>query len=182
MSLLTGPEIEAQVASGAIYVDPFIPDNVGPNSLDLRLYPELKVYTLPEGHLDADASNPTRVIEMDADGSYLLQPGLLYLGRTVETIGSERYVPIVEGRSSLGRLGCQVHMTAGVGDLGFRGTITLEIAVLHPLKLRPMTRICQALWVSVQGTPRLYQGRYQGQVAPTASRFHLSGYLPKGHS
>ena len=108
--------------------------NVGPNSVDLCLHSELKAYTLPNGYLEAETENPTYDIPLEDDGTFLLKPGILYLGRTVEKLGSNRFVPIVEGRSSIGRLGCQVHMTAGVGDLGFLGTITLEIAVIHPLK------------------------------------------------
>ena len=178
MSLLTGPEIENYLACGDITITPFTPENVGPNSVDLCLHSELKAYTLAQGYLNADSDNSTYQIPLEDDGTFLLKPGILYLGRTVEKIGSNRFVPIVEGRSSIGRLGCQVHMTAGVGDLGFLGTITLEIAVMHPLKIRPFSRICQALWLTTQGVPRLYKGRYQGQVEATPSRFSWAGYMP----
>ena len=180
MSLLTGPEIEILVDESRITIDPFIRSHCGPNSVDLRLAHDLRIYTLEQGFLDADIDNPTKSVELEEDGTYLLLPGQLYLGRTIERIGSDYYVPIVEGRSSLGRLGCQVHMTAGVGDLGFHGTITLEIAVMHPLRIKPGTRICQALWQTIIGTPRLYKGWYQGQFDATASRAHLEGYLPSG--
>ena len=178
MSLLTGPEIENYISSGEITISPYNPENVGPNSVDLCLHSELKAYSLPDGYLDAENENPTYRIPLEDDGTFLLKPGILYLGRTVEKIGSNRFVPIVEGRSSIGRLGCQVHMTAGVGDLGFLGTITLEIAVIHPLKIKPLSRICQALWLSTQGIPRLYKGRYQGQIDATPSRFSWHGYMP----
>ena len=180
MSILTGNEIEKQIDLGNIEISPFERDHVGPNSVDLRLADELLIYQLPScGYLDTRQDPQTINVDKHSDGSYLLLPNTLYLGRTIETLHSNIYVPIVEGRSSVGRLGIQVHMTAGVGDIGFKGTITLEICTVHPVKIYPNQRICQVLWLETNGMRSLYKGRYQGQVQPTASRMFMPGYLPR---
>ena len=116
------------------------------------------------------AENRTETLTIPEDG-LMLYPGVLYLGRTIECIGSNCFVPIVEGRSSVGRLGISVHVTAGFCDLGFKGTITLEMHVIHPVKIYPNVPICQAYFLKPEGAIELYKGRYQGQVEPTASRF-----------
>lgn len=123
-----------------------------------------------ESILDLKAENETHAFKIPEDG-LILWPGILYLGRTIEVIGSNSFVPIVEGRSSVGRLGVHVHVTAGFCDLGFRGSITLEIHCLHPIKIYPGVPICQAYFLEPRGEIELYKGRYQGQVEPTASRF-----------
>jgi len=123
--------------------------------------------------LDLKAENKTHALAIPEDG-LILWPGILYLGRTIEVIGSNSFVPIVEGRSSVGRLGVHVHVTAGFCDLGFRGSITLEIHALHPIRIYPSLPICQAYFLEPRGEIELYKGRYQGQVEPTASRFGVS--------
>ena len=179
--ILTGAEIEVQVEEGLIEIKPFLSENVGANSVDLRLADEILYYDFPStGTLDCRKEPKTKKLKKNVDGSYTLFPNILYLGRTIERLGSSKYVPLVEGRSSIGRLGIQVHMTAGVGDLGFYGTITLEICVVHPIKVYPRSRICQVLWVKSLGEERLYRGRYQGQQEVTPSKMHLLGYPPKG--
>lgn len=188
--ILTGPAIEERVASGEITLDPYDPQLVGPNSVDLRLHHELRVYgEIPEHRrgepgavpwrpsigcpLDMKRPTPTRPVIIPEDG-LILTPGILCLGRTIERIGSELFVPIVEGRSSCGRLGLQVHMTAGFCDTGFEGTITLEMTVVHPLRIYPNVPICQVFFLRPEGAIRLYEGRYQGHVDPTPSRMHLA--------
>ena len=177
--ILTGPEIIRQIEKGKIEIDPFVSEHVGANSVDLRLGPEIVTYDLSQGPLDTREEPITRETTIPPQG-YLMYPGNLYLARTVEVIHSKWFVPLVEGRSSIGRLGVQVHMTAGFGDLGFRGTITLEMSVLHPTVIYAGDRICQVFFEAVQGERRFYQGRYQNQVLPTASRMHLKGFKPSG--
>jgi len=178
--VLTGPEIERQVAQGKIEISPFEQKNVGPNSLDLRLHPELLVYgDLPYGPgfrphpppLSMSGENPTPRLTIPEEGLVLV-PGTLYLGRTVEKIHTRDYVMKVDGRSSVGRLGMQIHATAGFIDTGFRGTITLEMSVIHPVRVLPNVRICQIWFMGMTGAPRLYLGRYQDQEEATPSRFH----------
>ena len=184
--ILTGPKIEECMKNCTIHIDPLGDNLVGPNSVDLRLHAEMKVYER-ERHpavggvcfnkphefepLNMKEDHPTRDICMSTAG-YVLMPGILYLGRTMETIGSDHFVPMVEGRSSCGRLGLQVHMTAGCCDTGFKGTITLEMTVVHPLKIYPAQAICQVFFLRPEGAIRLYKGRYQGHKDATASRMH----------
>jgi len=185
--ILTGPEITSQVSSGRIQVSPFLKQNVGPNSLDLQLASSLLVYdvgmnlhqALAGGHaplgtvLDMGRDNPTQPLTIPEEG-LVLYPGVLYLGRTIESVGSDHFVPIVEGRSSVGRLGVQVHVTAGFCDLGFKGTITLEITVVHPIRVYADRRVCQVYFLEPRGEKILYKGRYQGQTDPVASRMHIN--------
>lgn len=179
MSLLTGPEIEYAVDEGLITIDPFVKENVGPNSVDLRLADDIRRYALKSTYIDSRARTPNMRRLATHNGGYRLTPGKLYLARTVETVGSDHYVPTIEGRSSMGRLGVQVHMTAGIGDMGFHGTFTLEIHVTHPVILYPGQRVAQVLFWTTQGARRLYQGRYQNQVNPVESRGYIEGYTPR---
>ena len=171
--ILTGPKIEECLEDGSIVIDPLGENLVGPNSVDLRLHAEMKTYKEPSygDPLDAKVAYPTRDICMSSKG-YVLMPGTLYLGRTMETIGSDEFVPIVEGRSSCGRLGLQIHMTAGFCDTGFRGSITLEMTVVHPLRIYPALPVCQVFFLRPEGKIRLYEGRYQGHTDATASLMH----------
>lgn len=185
--ILTGPKIEECLKDGSIHIDPLGENLVGPNSVDLRLHPEMKVYAVDNDFrglgfrkiptqgepLDMKHLWSTMPLEIPADaGGYVLMPGILYLGRTIETIGSNEFVPMVEGRSSCGRLGLQVHMTAGFCDTGFKGTITLEMTVVHPLRIYPGVAIAQVFFLRPEGAIRLYKGRYQGHTEATASRMH----------
>lgn len=179
-----------------IDIDPYEPELVGPNSIDLRLGTDLVAYGWEirpdypgvvngrrsngvrweppsmDEPLDMRGENNTVHLKIPEEG-LILQPGILYLGRTIETMGSNSFVPIVEGRSSVGRLGIHVHVTAGFCDLGFRGTITLEIHVIHPVRIYPNIPICQAYFLRPEGEIELYKGRYQNQVEPTPSRFGM---------
>ncbi len=168
---LTGPAIRAAIEDGYIQVEPYLPENVGPDSLDLRLHPELKVYT--DETLDAKKANATRKFIIPEEG-LVLEPGELYLGRTVERTATPRHLPRVEGRSSVGRLGVFVHVTAGRGDHGFNGTWTLEILAVKPVRIYPNMRICQISFATLEGPLEPYTGRYQGQVEATESKFHLA--------
>ena len=179
--ILTGPKIEECLKDGSITIDPVGKNLVGPNSVDLRLHPKMKVYRNP----GARDIVPTQAVPLDMkspwstatkripEEGYVLVPGTLYLARTVETIGSEHYVPLVEGRSSCGRLGLQVHMTAGFCDTGFKGTITLEMTAVHPVRIYAGVAICQVFFLRPEGVIRLYEGRYQGHTDATASRMHM---------
>lgn len=169
--ILTGPEIERQIGLGRIRIDPFDPLHVGPNSIDLHLAPEIAWYDIAPGDvLDPEKPPPLKTRSMSREGS-VLQPGTLHLGSTVEETWTDHYIPILEGRSSIGRLGIKTHFTAGFGDIGFRGRWTLEIEVCYPTRLYPGMRICQLYFLVPEGEIRLYRGRYQGQQSPTPSRY-----------
>lgn len=167
--MLTGPEIERQVALGRIVIDPWSNANVGPNSVDVHLHPEIAVYAV--FLLDAKVNNPVARFAIPATG-YVLRPGRLYLARTVERTYTPFHVPQISGRSSIGRLGIRIHATAGFGDVGFDGTWTLEIDVVYPVRVYPGLRIAQVYFSEPVGELRQYAGSYQGQVNATPSRMH----------
>lgn len=168
--MLTGPEIERQVRLGRITIEPFDPGLVNPNSVDVRLHPRLLTYD--SAVLDVRRDNPVSAVLIPEAG-YVLEPGILYLGSTVEWFSTDHYVSVVEGKSSLGRLGLVVHSTAGFIDTGFSGAVTLELSVIHPLRVYPGMRVAQLCYFPTEGEVRLYAGKYQGQKGPVPSRSHL---------
>lgn len=107
----------------------------------------------------------------------VLYPGILYIGSTNERTVVNGLVPTINGRSSTGRLGLCVHITAGFGDNGFAGTWTLEITVAEPLKVYYDEEICQISFSTVVGDKNnelnIYRGRYYNQEGPTESRMYL---------
>jgi dCTP deaminase len=140
--ILTGKEIAKKLGTD-INIKPYEETLLNPNSYNLRLHNELLVYTnMP---LDMKKPNPSEKIIIPEEG-YLLKPGILYLGRTLEYTETFNLVPMLEGRSSIGRLGMYVHVTAGFGDVGFKGFWTLEISVIHPLVIYPNVQISSLLY------------------------------------
>ena len=157
-------------------IDPFIDAQLGPNSYDVTLHPRLLTYRLRTGEfLDPDQDNPTTVQDIPPEGTILV-PGTVYLGSTVERTACVRYVPWLDGRSSLGRLGVSLHCTAGRGDDGFGEARpggcpwTLEITVTHPVRLRAGMRVGQLTFFEMRGARRPYRGRYADQDGAVPSR------------
>lgn len=247
--MLTKAEIERQIKKGNIGISPYDPSCVNPNSINLKLHPQLLVYrrgvnydrklidltssslrnkvvnnlsnvhkirNIQDGDeyspnsikmhseqgfeavaygvksmswlptidsfynepLDMKTNNETVEITIPEEG-LILYPGILYIGRTVERTWTDKFIPMINGRSSGGRLGISIHICAGFGDVGFDGTWTLEITVVEPIRIYPNTEIAQVCFFKPCGKIRkkdLYKGRYLGQESATASRFHL----PKG--
>lgn len=104
---------------------------------------------------------------------YVLQPSVLYIGSTNEYTCSEKFIPMINGRSSIGRLGISVHVTAGFGDIGFCGTWTLEITAVEPVRIYPNMEIAQIAFHTPYGKTNMkYNGKYQWQVEPTTSRMN----------
>lgn len=160
--ILSGLEIEKQIRAGKISIDPFDGERLNPNSYNLRLHNELLVYT--DDLLDMKKSLCTQKIVIPEDG-LVLRPGRLYLGRTFERTATDSFVPMLEGRSSIGRLGLCIHVTAGFGDIGFSGYWTLEIQCVQPVKVYPMVEICQIYYHTIEGEFLLYAGgKYQNNV------------------
>lgn len=111
--------------------------------------------------LDMKVPNDTEQLRIPPEG-LLLQPGRLYLGRTVEYTETRNLVPMLEGRSSIGRLGLFVHVTAGFGDVGFCGYWTLEISCIQPVRIYPFIEICQIFYHTIEGEFVEYRsGKYQ---------------------
>ena len=130
--ILSGKEIQKQVETGSIKIDPFNRDLINPNSYNLRLHSDLLVYDSKV--LDMKEKNTASPLTIP-DNGLLLEPNTLYLGRTIERTATDKYVPMLEGRSSVGRLGLFIHITAGFGDIGFDGFWTLEIFCVQPIKI-----------------------------------------------
>lgn len=174
MSILTGAEIRRQIDAGTIYIEPFLESHLGANSYDLRLSSQLLVYDLSELQtLDMRRPAPVKKIEIP-DAGYLLMPGTLYLGSTIERTKTDKFAPIIEGRSSVARLGITTHISAGYGDIGFDGHWTLEITAALPVIIYPNIRICQIAYFTVEGEIKsLYTGKYQHQALPEPSKIHV---------
>lgn len=121
-----------------------------------------------------DMHSKNEIVEFEIpETGYVLRPGVLYIGRTVERTATEKYIPMLNGRSSGGRLGISIHVCAGFGDIGFDGTWTLEITVVEPVIIYPNVEIAQVSYFTPCGSiGRKYRGRYYGQTDATASRFY----------
>lgn len=196
MPMLTGPEIARRVAAGELVIEPYDPGNANPNSYNLRLGDRLLVYkknlplhlyndvlyrarqagyTMPVSPptvlepLDMAAEEETEELSIPA-GGLVLWPGVLYLGHTLEYTESPGVAPKIDGRSGVGRLGKMIHVTAGFGDDDFKGDWTLEIVVVHPLRVYPGVPVCQIAYATLEGERAPYAGGYQGQRGPKASR------------
>lgn len=168
--ILTGPEIKKRMG-GDIKIDPYDEANINPNSYNLRLHDRLLAYTNPT--LDMKSPNPTEEIVMPAEG-YALEPGKLYLGRTLEFTETHNLVPMLEGRSSIGRLGLFVHVTAGFGDVGFAGYWTLEISTIQPIRIYPGVEICQIFYHTIEGDIMEYKSKkYQNNKGIQPSLLYL---------
>ncbi len=156
--ILSGKEIRNKLGK-EIIIDPFNEHQLNPNSYNLKLHNELLVYD--EEILDMKRKNKFKTLIIPEDG-LILEPGKLYLGRTIEYTATDRYVPMLEGRSSIGRLGLFIHITAGFGDVGFSGYWTLEIFCVQPIKIYPAVEICQIYYHCVEGEYDKYcSGKYQ---------------------
>ena len=137
--MLSDRTIKNLVADGELAIEPFEASQVQPASVDLVLGGALRV---PDGVGVIDPAEPegvaTTLIAIEPAG-YRLQPAELVLATTVERVRLPDWiVGRVEGKSSLGRLGLMIHVTAGFIDPGFAGQVTLELANVstRPILLR----------------------------------------------
>lgn len=168
MGILSGDAIAKSIEAGDITVNPFDSAMINPASIDLRLGDAYRVYTASEyrAPLDARKDNATKLWYFDEEG-LLLHPGELYLMHTVERVCTRKYVPVLDGKSSIGRLGVMVHVTAGYGDPGFDGQYTLEVVVVHPVRVYAGMRFCQMRFHLLEGEMVDYsiRGNYVGKAA-----------------
>ncbi|MFH1637129.1 MAG: dCTP deaminase [Candidatus Woesearchaeota archaeon] len=165
--ILTGTEIKKQFELKRIHIFPFLEENINPNSYNFRLGKKLKVYK--NKVLDPSKENDFKELEIPEEG-YVLEPNQLYLGHTIEEMGSDFYVPIMQARSSVGRLGLYIYLNSGLGDLGFKRQWTLELHVIHPLKVYPGMKVGQMLFWKPLGEIVLYNGKYKSSVGPETSQ------------
>ena len=146
--IFTDKKILASIETRDIVIEPFDPDCLGTNSYDVHLGKYLATYKDPI--LDARKHNDIEHFEIPEEGILLL-PGKLYLGVTAEYTETHNAVPFLEGKSSTGRLGIDIHATAGKGDVGFCNHWTLEISVAMPVRIYAGMPIGQLIYFKIDG-------------------------------
>lgn len=185
MSVLVDKDILGAIQRGAIVVSPFDPSCLGTNSYDVHLAPTLRTYvkeydtncftgSLALGSLPLDARVERATVDIPIpQGGIVLWPGTLYLAGTVERTESHEHVPMLNGRSSLGRLGLSIHVTAGTGDVGFCGHWTMEMFVIEPLRVHAGMAVGQLLWMTASGVPVTPYG------SKASAKYSEAGSLPQ---
>ena len=161
--ILTGPAIAAAVARGDILIDPFNLSDLNPNSYNYHLFPEI--------YKGSASCHPGEIPSLPIPGTgLLLEPDCLYLGCTDEIFHSTRYAMTLVGRSSVGRLGLFVNISADLGHVGSHNRWTLEIKVIQPVIVYPHQCIGQVAFWETTGMPDRYAGRYQHDERPYPSK------------
>ena len=168
--ILTGPQIHASVEEGDIVIRPFREHQLAPNAYDFRLGNRCCVYVAET--LDAAVENETRTFTIPRQG-VILQPTCLYLINTEETMGSSRFVPIIRGRSSVGRLGIFINITADLIDLGSINQWTLQLHAVQPVRVFPGMLIGQVTFWRTYGRRIQYAGKYSRLQSPVPSLSYL---------
>ena len=146
--ILSDRRIREEIRAGRIVIRPYRPDCLGSNSYDVHLGPYLATYR--DGALDA--RRPSAIDEFRIpERGFVLVPGQLYLGVTEEYTETHAAVPFLEGKSSVGRLGIDIHSTAGKGDVGFCNYWTLEMSVKLPVRVYAGMPIGQLIYFEISG-------------------------------
>lgn len=173
--ILSGNKIAEEIQNGTITIEPFNITNINPNSYNYRL--DENLLEIDEAEIDPKKPTKYKEILIKKQG-YILLPNKLYLANTLETIGSSKYVTSLIGRSSLGRLGLFLQITA---DLGHRGTChkwTLELKVVQPLRVYPKMKIGQVSFWEVENeqtkeiNDTVYTGEYSRFSCPKISKYY----------
>lgn len=154
--ILSDKKIMEGIEAGQIVIEPFDRDCLGTNSYDVHLGKWLACYE--DEVLDARRHNKIRHFEIPEEG-FVLRPGTLYLGVTQEYTETFNSVPFLEGKSSVGRLGIDIHATAGKGDVGFCNHWTLEISCTQPVRVYAGMPIGQLIYFAVEGDIENYYNR-----------------------
>ena len=189
--ILSGNEILKEMKNGNIKITPFNENQLNPNSYNLKLADELLIYDVPyhcdmvkDNHIMAPSihvamepldmlnENSVRRVTIPREG-LVIYPGILYLGKTVEYTETHNFVPCIEGRSSIGRLGISIHATASLGNSGFAGSFVLEISCVQPVRIYPNIEVCQIYYQDIKGEIMEYNGRYQSQDDIVPSKLYL---------
>jgi dCTP deaminase len=180
--ILSDRKIRAEIAKGQIVIRPYRPECLGSNSYDVHLGPYLATYV--DGALDARAANPIKEFRIPKTG-YVLVPGQLYLGVTEEYTETHGFVPFLEGKSSVGRLGIDIHSTAGKGDVGFCNYWTLEMSVKLPVRVYRGMPVGQLIYFEISGeVENAYNKKKSAKYTtvsahPTPSRMFLNFPSPR---
>jgi len=146
--ILSDKRILAEMELGTIKIEPYLRECLGSNSYDVHLGKWLATYD--DAELDAKKHNTITYFEIPEEG-FLLLPQAFYLGVTAEYTETHAHVPFLEGKSSTGRLGIDIHATAGKGDVGFCGNWTLEISCKQPVRVYAGMPIGQLIYFPVDG-------------------------------
>lgn len=154
--ILSDKRILEGIENGEIVIDPYDRNCLGTNSYDVHLSKHLATYK--SRVLDAKKHNEIEHFEIPEEG-FVLEPGTLYLGVTEEYTETHASVPFLEGKSSIGRLGIDIHATAGKGDVGFCNTWTLEISVTMPVRVYAGMPIGQLIYFAVEGDIENYYNK-----------------------
>ncbi len=154
--IFSDTKILESIDSGQIVIRPFEANCLGTNSYDVHLSRHLATYK--DAVLDAKLHNTIEHFDIPEEG-FVLQPGTLYLGVTEEYTETHNAVPFLEGKSSTGRLGINIHATAGKGDVGFCNTWTLEISCIHPVRIYAGMPIGQLIYFNIEGDIQKYYNK-----------------------
>ena len=197
MAILSDKTIKEYLEEGKIVIDPLKDEQqIQPSSVDMRLGDEFKVFKVirkpyidPKDEEDiAEYMESSTVPEGEA---FIILPNEFALATTQEYVKvPDDLVARVEGRSSMGRLGVTMHVTAGYVDPGFEGRITLEISNIGamPVALYPGQRVCQLVFETMTTPAELPYGhpkrnsKYMKQLKPESSRVKLDYELKNNGS
>lgn len=146
--ILSDKKILEKMDLGLIKIVPYNRKCLGTNSYDVHLAKTLALYK--DTILDAKKHNEIEYFEIPEEG-FVLEPNKFYLGVTQEYTETLEQVPFLEGKSSIGRLGIDIHATAGKGDVGFCNYWTLEISVKQPVRVYTGMPIGQLIFFEVMG-------------------------------
>lgn len=197
MAILSDKTIKEYLEESKIVIDPLKDEQqIQPSSVDMRLGDEFKVFKVirkpyidPKDEEDiAEYMESSTVPEGEA---FIIHPNEFALATTQEYVKvPDDLVARVEGRSSMGRLGVTMHVTAGYVDPGFEGRITLEISNIGamPVALYPGQRVCQLVFETMTTPAELPYGhpkrnsKYMKQLKPESSRVKLDYELKNNGS
>lgn len=191
--MLTGSKIIEEYDLGRIEIDNFDKACVNPNSYDLKIGntyktiesdQKLKYCAAPQSLSINDIVIPIDELSLKepieyeeheiSDEGVVLYPGTLYLIPTLNKIHTDYYIPIITGRSSMGRAGISVHKEAGFGDIGFNGSWTLQVTVTYPIRIFKNIRMAQVYFITPYGDiDMLYHGKYQNSDTANGSKAYL---------
>ncbi|HYA71476.1 MAG TPA: dCTP deaminase [Thermoplasmata archaeon] len=180
--ILSDVKIRSAMRERRILIRPFRPECLGTNSYDVHLGPYLAIYE--DAALDAREDNAVREFRIPREG-YVLIPGQLYLGVTEEYTETHGFVPFLEGKSSVGRLGIDIHSTAGKGDEGFCNYWTLEMSVKLPVRVYAGMPVGQLIYFEISGpVAHSYSDKKSAKYRkvsahPTPSRMFLNFPHPR---
>jgi len=164
--ILTGSKIIEEVRNGRITIDPFVEKNVSTNSYDFHVGDLIKTYK-------SQLLDPKLIQEVEtheiADEGFIMHPNKVYLGSTFEIMGSNHYVPIIRGTSSIGRLGLFINITADLIDIGSINRWTLQFNASQSIRIYKRMKIGQVTFWTIKGDITLYKGKYKGTMEPQES-------------